>query len=245
MSRCFLSRMDVVGYSNIYRKDPKGVIKILKPIVKRLESELKGYNKATGTKNGIKFHQMYGDTLDISFETGENDEIRFLALLDVTCMVQRELMKAGLMVRGAILRDDLIYDKLVFTGMAMVEAASIEKNADSPHLILREDAIEMLHSSVSILFPNEKDQKAYLEQTLYEGNKLDCFRHIPYVIPYFGEMDAKTVDVCIERIEDVSLNNLPDEGSRETAQKMMEGLKKYRQQRFVQADCSKDTKGSD
>ena len=53
MSRCFLSRMDVVGYSNIYRADPRGIINILKPIVKRLESELKGYNKATGTNNGI------------------------------------------------------------------------------------------------------------------------------------------------------------------------------------------------
>ena len=100
--------MDVVGYSNIYRADPKGIINILKPIVKRLKSELKGYNKATGTNNGMRFHQMYGDTLDISFKTGDNDEIRFLALLDITCMVQKELMKAGLMVRGAILCDDLI-----------------------------------------------------------------------------------------------------------------------------------------
>ena len=172
MSRCFLSRMDVVGYSNIYRADPKGIINILKPIVKRLESELKGYNKATGTNNGMRFHQMYGDTLDISFKTGDNDEIRFLALLDITCMVQKELMKAGLMVRGAILCDDLIDDKFVFTGMAMVEAASMERNVDSPHLILREDAIEMLKSSIPILFPNKKDQRTYLEQTREQARLL-------------------------------------------------------------------------
>lgn len=232
MSRCFLSRMDVVGYSNIYRADPKGIINILKPIVKRLESELKGYNKATGTNNGMRFHQMYGDTLDISFKTGDNDEIRFLALLDITCMVQKELMKAGLMVRGAILCDDLIDDKFVFTGMAMVEAASMERNVDSPHLILREDAIEMLKSSIPILFPNKKDQKTYLEQTIYEGNKLDCFRHIPYVIPYSMDNDAKTVEACIMRIENISMNNISDERSRKKAQEMTKGLEKYLQQRF-------------
>jgi hypothetical protein len=224
--------MDVIGYSNIYRADPRGAINILKPIVKRLELQLKGYNKATSTNKRIKFHQMYGDTLDISFEAGDNDEIRFLGLLDITCMVQKELMKAGLMVRGAILCDDLIDDKHVFTGMAMVEAASMERNADSPHLILSEDAVKMLVSSIPILFPNEKDQEKYLEQTLYEGKKLDCFHHVPHVIPYPTDDDAKTVDACIERIKGVSVKNLPDERSRETAEEMIKGLEKYVSLRF-------------
>lgn len=227
MSECFLSRMDIVGYSNIYRADPKGMNRILEPIVKRLKSELSRYNKASGTNNGLRFHQMYGDTLDISFEIGENDEVRFLALLDVTCMIQMELTRAGLMVRGSIVRGDLIDNPRVFTGMAMVEAAAMEKDTDSPHLRLDSDAIEMLESSVRLLFPNTKDQKIYLQQTIYDDDKLDFFHHIPYVIPYDTNGDESTLLACVARIEEVSMKNIVDEKSQKTSKTMLKGLRRY------------------
>ena len=233
MSRCFLSRMDVVGYSNIYRADPKSVNKMLGTIVKKLKKELSRYNRAAGVNNGLRFHQMYGDTLDISFETGINDEIHFLALMDVTCMIQKELMKSGLMVRGAVLCDDLIDNKLIFTGMAMVEAAALEKELDSPHLVLREEAVEMLKMSAPLLFPNKKDQEKYLEQTLYDNNKLDCFCHVPYVIHYPVEDDIETLQKCTDCIRNVSLSNIRDERSLETAQRLLIGLKDYCQYRSV------------
>lgn len=232
MSRCYLSRMDVVGYSNIYRSNPQGVNDALEPIIQRLDSELSGYNRTTGTDNGLRFHQMYGDTLDISFETGSNDEVRFLALLDVTCMVQEQLMMKGRMVRGAIVCDDLIDSELVFTGMAMVEAARLEKKTKSPHLILGDDTIDMLRRSTGILFPNEKDRTAYIDSTLYERNKLDCFRHPSRVIPYEAQITGDSVRACIDRIERVSRNNTPDGESLRSADTMLNGLRRYCQECF-------------
>ena len=227
MSRCFLSRMDVVGYSSIYRNDPEAVYVIIESIVNRLRSELSGFNNASGMDNGLRFHQMYGDTIDISFEAGDNDEVRFLALVDVTCMIQRELMDAGLMVRGAILCDDLIDNDLVFTGMAMVEAAMLEKEADSPHLFLRQDAIDELEASIKILFPNDGDQKSYMDQTLYEGNKLDFIRHVPWVIPYSFDNGMEKLQACTSLIEDTSISSVSDERGLETSQRMLEGLRRY------------------
>lgn len=219
--------MDVVGYSNIYRANPQGVCKILKPIIENLNLELSRYNEATETDNGLHFHQMYGDTLDISFEAGSNDEARFMALIDVTCCIQNKLMNAGLMVRGAIVCDDLVDNDLMFTGLAMVRAAEMEKGAESPLLILGDDAIKMLESSACFLFPNEKDQQTYLNQTLYNNDKLDCLHHIPYVIPYEVSMDEKTMQARIDRIRDVSMNNILNEVNRKTAQLMLNGLQKY------------------
>ncbi len=227
MSECFLSRLDVIGYSNIYRADPEGMNRILEPIVKRLKSELSRYNKASGINNGLRFHQMYGDTLDISFETGENDDVRFLALLDVTCMIQTKLTKAGLMVRGAIVRGDLIDNPRIFTGIAMVEAATIEKDVDSPHLRLDPNAIEMLGSSVHLLFPNTEDQRTYLQQTVYDDDKLDFLHHVPYVIPYDADGDESALQASIAHIEEVSMRNIVDEKSLKTSETMLKGLKRY------------------
>lgn len=227
MSRCYLSRMDVIGYSNIYRADPQGVYKILKPIIENLNRDLSRYNETTETDNGLHFHQMYGDTLDISFKAGNNDEARFLALIDITCCIQNKLMDAGLMVRGAIVCDDLVDNDLMFTGLAMVRAAEMEKNAESPLLILGDDAIKMLKSATCLLFPNEKDQHTYLNQTLYNDDKLDCLHHIPYVIPYKASIDEKTMQACIDHIRDVSMSHISNERNRETAQLMLNGLQNY------------------
>ncbi len=227
MSRCYLSRMDVIGFSNIYNADPQKINNILGPIIRDLNSELSRYNLATGIENGLVFHKMYGDTIDIWFEAGNNDKVRFLALVDITCMVQRKLMGEGLMVRGAIVCDDLIDTELAFTGMAMVQAAKLEKGMDSPHLRFADDALEMLERSAEILFANEKDREAYIDSTVYEEDKLDCLRHPPYVIPYEMGITEESVRACIDKIENISLCNAPDDGSLDKANQMLDGLKRY------------------
>ena len=92
------------------------------------------------------------------------DGIHLLALLDVTSLIQRQIMESGLMVRGAIVCDDLIDNDLIFTGMAMVKAAAMERESKSPFLILENETIEVLKKSIAILYPNKKDRERCLKR---------------------------------------------------------------------------------
>ena len=144
---------------------------------------------------------MLSDSID--------DGIHLLALLDVTGLTQRQIMESGLMVRGAIVCDDLIDNDLIFTGMAMVKAAAMERESKSPFLILENETIEVLKKSIAILYPNKNNRERCLNQTLYDGNKLDCLLHMPFAIMYSTCNDDSKIRKCIDHIIDVSMNNLP------------------------------------
>ena len=150
MTSVVLLRMDILGFTRLMdSSNADRIMDKIERVVKRHSDRIRWMPK--DMKSELKIHPMYGDTLDIYYECGENDSM-LIGLLDMASDIMSDFVNDGILVRGAVIRGNLRDNGYVFTGKAMAAAHDEEKGCCFPSVSMDKNIVSTLREQLGLLF---------------------------------------------------------------------------------------------
>ena len=181
---CIHARIDIVAFSELSKvHSGSDVCDSIKEITSNANASIRRAIISGGKDFKLENASYYGDSIDIFFKNGKNDTSLLLILLDVVADAQRMALNLGFLIRGAIVKGRLHKTEEGLSGHSMIEAHEIEKECQTPCVIITEEVMSILDEAAREKFRQEEDITDFKKNIVIDGHNLNYIEANPLGLP--------------------------------------------------------------